>query len=337
MLGSRASLRWASACLLVLVLAATCSAQSDFGFYPEDSQHCLDNAAARTNCESSDVNKMNRCFCGNEGNFIINVAKCVGEDASDDVQEVYSTMQGACSNSDTPMSVSQSDFFDAADGKDVSSSTTTTTTRRPTSTQTDPTSTGATTTTGEPTSSSTNDPGNGGGDSGGGLSQGAIIGIGVGAGVGGLALVAALATFFIRRRRRAADESSPMLPEHRHSSAPTTFPPSEPSPSFGGFTDAKNSPASVSPYTNSNTHSGAWQSPPLFQGQQSPQPYPQQPYQAYSPPGQQQQQQYSGFAGQQTFVDASAQRTSAAVEIDGVQQNVAEMPGSLPPQQGWRL
>jgi hypothetical protein len=178
MLRSGASLQWASACLLLLVLAATCSAQSDFGFYPEDSQQCLEDAAARTNCESTDVNKMNRCFCGNEGNFIINVAKCVGEDASDDVQEVYSTMQGACSNSNTPMSVSQSDFFDAADGKDVGSSTTTTT-ERPTSTQTDPTSTGATTTTGEPTSSSTNDPGNGGDDSGG-LSQGATIGIGVG-------------------------------------------------------------------------------------------------------------------------------------------------------------
>lgn len=324
---SRASWRWASAGLL---LAVSCSAQSNFDFYPEASRACLERITASSNCESNNVPETNACFCSNGGNWIIDVASCVGEEAKDDVQDVYATMQEACSNSDTPMSVSQSDFFAAADGEEVAS--TTTTTRRPTGTQADPestqtdntsteadststeteaTSTG--TTSQEPTTTNTENTGSDGADDSGGLSQGATIGIGVGAGVVGLALIGAAVVFFLRRRNRQTEESNPMLPDYRHH-APTTFPPSEPSPAYGGYTDAKSSP-SVSPYSNA-THSGVWQPPPAFQGQQTPQSYPQQPYNVVSA----QEQHYAGYPLQ----------TNGPAEIDGVQMHVAEMPGSTP-------
>lgn len=328
MLRSRTSLLWA-----VCLVAGVATAQSDFSFYPEGAQNCLNSSSSQTDCESTNVPEMNECYCNNGGNFIINVARCVGEESENDVSDTYSTMQEACSNSNTPMSVSQSDFFAAANGEDVS----TTTTQPPTSTQTqtdEPTSTGTststTTSTNRPSATGTNDPQPDGDDDNGGLSSGATIGIGVGAGLGGLALIGVAVFFFLRRRKRVSEESNPMLPDHRYH-APTTFPPSEPSPGFGGFTDTKPSP-SGSPYSN-NTHSGQWQSPPLFQGQQSPQPYPQQPYQAFTPD-----QRLSAYAPQQAFADPHAPRIEGPVEMDGVQQqqqNIAEMPGSSP-QPTWR-
>lgn len=355
MFRSRASLRWASVGLMALVLAATASAQSDFGFYPEGARDCLYRAAAQTDCEESgNVPEMNECFCSNGGGFIINAATCVGEEAGNDVvQDTYAVMQEACSNSDTPMSISQSDFFAAADGEDVDASTAepTTSGSEPTSTETDSTSTQTESTSTEtesqePTSTETEAPAEETGDNSnddnsseedGGLSQGATIGIGVGAGVGGLALIGALAAFLIRRRKRQTEESNPMLPTsqvNHHSNAPTTFPPQSPSPGYA-FTDAKTSP-STSPYPSSNhTHSGAWQSPPLFQGQQ------QQQYQAYPPPSSspEHQQRFSAYAPHHAYpADAlhgsSLPHSNAPVEIDGMPHNVAEMPGSAPPPTG---
>lgn len=325
------SRQWAAS-ICFFLLAARSIAQSDFDFYPDGTQNCLESAAGRSNCDATNVPERNRCLCGNGGDFIINTARCIGEDAPNDVQAVYDTMQEACSNSDTPMRISQSDFFDAANGEDVSSTTTTeeststrteesTTTADTTTVDTTATDTTTTETSAGPTTTNTEGPSNGdGGDDG--LSQGATIGIGVGAGVGGLALIGAAAAFLIRRRKRRTEESSPMLPQHTYDhDRPTTFPPSEPSPSFGPFSDGKTSP-SVSPYSNT-TQQGHWHtSPPLFQGQQTPQPYPAQPYSAYNP-----QQQYGGYAAQ----------NDGPVEIDGVQQpQVAEMPGSSPQPNDWR-
>jgi hypothetical protein len=327
---SRTSLRWTTVWLFSLLVVPSL-AQSNFDFYPEAARPCLERSAADTDCENTNVERMNRCFCNNGNDFITNVARCVGREAEDEVQAVFDTMQDACLNSNTPMSVRESAFLDAASGEDTTSTTTTTTTAttETTSTQTsDPTSTG------EPTSTQTNDPGNdddnGGGDSEG-LSQGAIIGIGVGAGVGGAALIGALAWFLIRRRRQSKSiEASPMLPYQGHGSyqAPTTFPASEPSPGFGAFTDGKVSPSnpSVSPNSTAMQQASWYTTPPLFQGQQSPQAFPQQPYQMYNP--------QNAYAPHSSPPPPT--HSNGPVEIDGVQQNnVAEMPGSSP-QSGWR-
>lgn len=318
---AKTSLRWTAVWLLSLLVAPSL-AQSDFGFYPEDAQPCLNRAAGNTDCENDDVARMNRCFCNNGNNFIINVARCVGREAENEVQAVFDTMQDACLDSNTPMSVRESAFMDAASGDDTT--TTTTTTTETTSTQTnDPTSTG------EPTTTQTEDPGNDEDNGNEGLSQSATIGIGVGVGVGGLALIGAVAWFLLRRRRRSkAIEASPMLPQHDGGyHAPTTFPPSEPSPGFGAFADGKVSPSNPSVSPNSSAiPQGAWYTtPPLFQGQQSPQAFPQQPYQMYNP--------QNAYPPQQS---PPPTHSNGPVEIDGVQrQSVAEMPGSSP-QPGWR-
>ncbi|KAK3192615.1 hypothetical protein K4F52_001414 [Lecanicillium sp. MT-2017a] len=214
--------------LFLACLAPALAFDPDFDFYPKAAQPCMYQAAKSSKCTGDTPEALNKCLCGNGGNFIINTAKCLGEKDKKDVGNVYTTMSGACTDSNTLMSVSQSDFFAAANGKletttSSSSSPTSTPTASPTS-STDPTAT--------PTNTDDADPGKKDGS----LSTGATIGIAVGASIGGVALLGALVFYLIRRSKRSkVEETHPMLSHDYKSPRPTTFPPQEPSPAFGNF------------------------------------------------------------------------------------------------------
>lgn len=206
--------------LWFLFLVPALAVDSDFGFYPKNAQSCLNDASAKSSCNgASDVADLNQCLCGNDGNFILNTARCLGQKDKGDVAKVYDIMSGACRNSDTPMDVSQKDFYDAANGKE----TTTTTTSSSTSTSS---ATSSTSSTSSATASATDGAGKDKGqdkkDSGG-LSTGAKIGIAVAGVLIGVGIIAGIAFFVIRRRRNAAvEEKDPMLPQHNYALSQTS-------------------------------------------------------------------------------------------------------------------
>ncbi|POR34002.1 Uncharacterized protein TPAR_05791, partial [Tolypocladium paradoxum] len=213
--------------LVLLILATSCLAfQSDFSFYPPNAQPCLNQASNAANCQGSSAAEVNTCLCSNQGGFITNTAKCLGQQDKADVQKVYTTMLQACTDSQTPMSVSQSDFLAAANGDAVSATATTRTATSATARVTTTTGGATVTVTSAPT-----ETGAAGNDQQGrgGLSTGATIGIAVGASAAGVAALAALAVFLVRRRkRRTQEEAHPMLSPHEyHHPTPTTFPPTE--------------------------------------------------------------------------------------------------------------
>ncbi|KAK4153495.1 hypothetical protein C8A00DRAFT_15295 [Chaetomidium leptoderma] len=214
---------------LMLVSASLADDTVDFKLYPEGSQDCLYKAADSSKCKSGTVTATNSCLCRNGGNFITAAAACIGRSSRSNLTKVYGIMKDACDFSETPITVSQGDFMEAADGTTsttlkasstgprtssstsapsrTSATTTATTTDTMTSATTSSTSTGtpAPTTPPEEGESAT-------------ISTGAIAGIIVGA-IGGLALLGGLGYFLFRRRRKLGEESHPMLPQQAHLSA----------------------------------------------------------------------------------------------------------------------
>lgn len=213
---------------LLFLLPSVLAFNSDFSFYPQKAQPCLNTASKTSKCTGADAKALNVCLCGNGGNFIINSAQCLGREDKNDVKSVYSTMSGACADSGTPMTVSQQEFYDAANGVVK-----TTTSAVPSATSTSSatgTSTSATATATDTSKNKDNNKSEG-------LSKGAVIGIAVGAAVVGVVATMAVVMFCLRRRKRQTEvESHPMLgqSEYYHN-GPTTFPPSEPSPDFGQY------------------------------------------------------------------------------------------------------
>ncbi|KAK3379181.1 hypothetical protein B0T24DRAFT_494374, partial [Lasiosphaeria ovina] len=213
--------------LVALILISTSQAASpSFGFYPENSQDCLDQAADTANCPSSTVEVLNSCLCSNGGDFVTNTAKCLGTKDPDDVDAVFDTMQSACANSQTPLNMSKARFESiAASAASTTTSKTRTTlstsTKSSTSKTTSSTQASTTTTTSSsatPTKSTgpeQTDAGKGGQDANNnsnGLSTGAKAGIIAGSLIVGLALLGAIVHFFMRyRRRHDGEESHPML------------------------------------------------------------------------------------------------------------------------------
>lgn len=212
---------------LLLLLTPTLAFDNDFSFYPQNAQSCLYDAAKTSKCGGDTAAENNKCLCTNGGNFVTNTAKCLGAEDPGDVQSVYSLMLTACNESDTPLTVSKSDFQKAAKEGGESA---TTTSGGPTNTATS---------TSKPTET---------GDEDGGLSTGAMAGIGVGAAVIGASAIIGTAFFCIRRRRRRnSEEAHPMLPSHNSSS----FQPMDPSPELGQYS-AEVKPAWSTPAWNLN-------------------------------------------------------------------------------------
>lgn len=254
----RLRLRLRAAAPLLLLASPALALQSDFSFYPQNAQPCLNQASDAADCQGSSAAELNTCLCSNRGGFVTNTARCLGQSDEADVLKVYTTMLQACTDSHTPLSVSQSDFLAAAaNGGTASTTTTTTASSTASSTATSATAkvtttTGGVTVTVTPTPTPT-ETGAADRDSdkqaGGGLSTGATIGLAVGASIAGLAALAALALFLVRRRqRRTQEEAHPMLSPHEyHHQTPTTFPPTEPSPDFSRLSGAESKAGGWSP------------------------------------------------------------------------------------------
>ncbi|KAG7287600.1 hypothetical protein NEMBOFW57_007112 [Staphylotrichum longicolle] len=234
------------ATLVALVLVSAAAAQAadtvDFSFYPAGARDCLYKASDSSKCKSDTVPATNSCLCRNGGNFITTAAACIGKASQGDLKTVYRTMRDACDTSNTPITVTEDDFMEAANGGTTSTSSTRSATSTRTSSRTSATSASATTTTTGTTASTTasgttSDTTSGtatatttappatstaadeqGGQASSGLSTAAMAGIIVGA-IGGVALLGGFAYFFFRRRRSNGEESHPMLPQHARSSA----------------------------------------------------------------------------------------------------------------------
>lgn len=240
--------------LLFLLLAPSALAfDPDFGFYPSGAQSCLNGAAKKSNCKGDTATDLNKCFCGNGGNFAIIAAQCLGKNDADEVETVFTTMSDACDHSNTPLKVSKDNFTDAADSAandddddddDKSATTTSATKTTPTASSATktPASTSASTTTSSTASPTDSSAAGADGDKKK-LSTGATVGIAAGVSVAGVAAIAGLAFFLVRRRKRsnAADESHPMLSHEKYGGGgggaggiATTYPPHDPSPSLGG-------------------------------------------------------------------------------------------------------
>ncbi|KAL0935912.1 uncharacterized protein CTRU02_208127 [Colletotrichum truncatum] len=112
--------------LLISYLASASSAafQNDFSAYPAASRSCLDKAAASSGCTGETVIQMNSCLCGNGGNFVTSSATCVAKTAKDKLGAVYEMLLTSCTDSNTPLAVSQAQFLDAEDDDDDDKSTT---------------------------------------------------------------------------------------------------------------------------------------------------------------------------------------------------------------------
>ncbi|GAB1319201.1 Extracellular membrane protein CFEM domain-containing protein (Fragment) [Madurella fahalii] len=225
---------------LILISASQAADVIDFSFYPEGARDCLYEAADASSCESSSVAATNSCLCRNGGDFITNTAACLTQSSPSELRTVYRTMRDACDNSETPISITEDEFMDAAGGVTSTSSiatSTTSTTTSATSITTASTTTASTTTSSSASTDTIGAALPGEDEQGGsGLSTGAMVGIIVGATIAGLALLGGLALFLLRRRRKLGEESHPMLPEQ---SGHISFPPTTPGTSgyFGSPPD----------------------------------------------------------------------------------------------------
>lgn len=229
--------------LLAVLVPSALSFDSDFSFYPTNAQSCLNSASASSKCSGDTAAALNKCLCNNGGGFIITAAQCLGKNDKADVGAVYNTMSSACETSNTPMSISEKDFTNAANG-DVTTTTSASSTATATSTST-ATKGSSTATPTETNANSGSGNGKGNSNNSAGLSKGATIGIAVGAAAVGMLAMGGLVLFLRRRqKRKSEDESSPMLAQNDYykRNTATTFPPTEPSPDFGQFgSDAKDS------------------------------------------------------------------------------------------------
>ncbi|TPX12349.1 uncharacterized protein E0L32_006996 [Thyridium curvatum] len=227
---------------LLLLLAATSAPtaraafKNDFSGYPTGAQACLSRAADASGCDGDTVQAMNECLCGNQGGFVLGSAACVARSSAPDLEATYETLATHCSDSKTPLGVSQAQFFAAASSGTASSATRTggaSTSSRASSKATSVTSASANPT--GPSSSSSSSmttkttmsdghtvtetvavPVETGASQGGsGPNSTAKTGIIAGACVAGVAILAALLGFWLWYRRRKAggarDESHPML------------------------------------------------------------------------------------------------------------------------------
>lgn len=114
--------------VLLLTSPTRASVDVDFSAYPASAQSCLTQAVKTSGCsDQSTVSEMNDCLCGNSGGFVIDSARCLGRTGSaETMSEVYDTMQQSCSETKTPLSVSEAQWL--AVGKEDAAVTTTITT-----------------------------------------------------------------------------------------------------------------------------------------------------------------------------------------------------------------
>ncbi|WQF77543.1 hypothetical protein CDEST_02557 [Colletotrichum destructivum] len=336
--------------LLSILLSATptlAKFENNFDLYPAAAQPCLYAASDASQCDGDSNATMNQCLCSDsKGKFVTNTATCLGREAKDTLRTVYQSMSTACSDSKTPIPITEDQFLAlGASGATASSlavtpsgTSTSSSSAAPTGFLTTTTTGGATVTvTTSPTATPTAEPEDSG------LSTTAKIGVGVGAGVGAIALVGLVVYIWrIKRSRDAHDESHrPMLGGGRnphHGPFTEYTPPTSVSvvgdgavfgaAYAGGATEYKNenkqqgwrpaSEVSQSPGTGTQTWATGSPLPAYTQSQQQQQHgWGHHPQASYVPPPQQQQQQQK-----------QAVRNDGVFELASMPVSVAEMPAT---------
>lgn len=127
---------WFVLSLLLFRYQALAQVTASFTFYPLASQQCLNNAAQLSGCplEAATSYDINHCLCSNSGSFITNTATCVNNNDPIDLQAVWSTMNTACGESQTPIAYTESEFLSVGKGTTTSSTFSSTTYTTPTPT-----------------------------------------------------------------------------------------------------------------------------------------------------------------------------------------------------------
>ncbi|WDK14547.1 hypothetical protein CGRA01v4_05828 [Colletotrichum graminicola] len=349
-----------SAPLILLLAAAAPGAlakhQNNFDLYPAAAQPCLYAASDASLCDGDTVASMNQCLCSDaRGGFVTSAALCIGRDANPTLRTVYQSMTTACSDSKTPIALTQDQFLAlGARGATASSlPVTPSATTRPASSSSAAKPTTFKTTTGgatvtitsTPTSSSTSEPE----PESSGLSTAARIGVGVGAVVGVAALLGLAAFVWRLKRSRDAhvrDESHrPMLgggvgavggrgPPHG------PFAEYSPPASFVGA-------GATAPAVAAQEYKGEYKQPggrPVSEIAQATSPVPgsgaqtwatTSPQPPYAQPQQQQQQQHAwGHHPQATYVPPPYQQHQHQQQDpqQGGVFELASIPAALPPQ-----
>lgn len=115
--------------VLLLTSPTRASVDVDFSAYPASAQSCLTQAVDTSGCSSkSTVSEINDCLCGNSGNFVLDSARCLGTIGSaQTMNQVYDTMQRSCSETKTPLSVSEAQWLAEGQADEAVTSTITTT------------------------------------------------------------------------------------------------------------------------------------------------------------------------------------------------------------------
>lgn len=116
--------------VLLLTSPTRASVDVDFSAYPASAQSCLTQAAETSGCSSeSTVSEINDCLCGNSGDFVLDSARCLGGSGSSAelMSQVYDNMQQSCSETKTPLSVSEAQWLAEGQQDETVTSTITTT------------------------------------------------------------------------------------------------------------------------------------------------------------------------------------------------------------------
>ncbi|KAL1852393.1 hypothetical protein Daus18300_012226 [Diaporthe australafricana] len=115
--------------ILLLTPPTRASVDVDFSAYPASAQPCLTQAVETSGCSSKDtVTEMNDCLCSNTGDFVLDSAKCLGSlGNAATMSTVYETMQQSCSETKTPLSISEAQWLAEGNKETAITSTVTTT------------------------------------------------------------------------------------------------------------------------------------------------------------------------------------------------------------------
>lgn len=116
--------------VLLLTSPTQAAVDVDFSAYPASAQTCLTQAVDTSGCSSeSTVSEMNDCLCSNSGNFVLDSARCLGSSglSAETMNQVYDNMQQSCSETKTPLSVSEAQWLAEGKKDDTITSTITTT------------------------------------------------------------------------------------------------------------------------------------------------------------------------------------------------------------------
>ncbi|KAG6364287.1 hypothetical protein INS49_005887 [Diaporthe citri] len=90
--------------VLLLTSPTGASVDVDFSAYPASAQSCLTQAVDTSGCSSeSTVSEMNDCLCGNNGDFVLDSARCLGTRAQSDEDD---DDQGSTDDEDEELSLS---------------------------------------------------------------------------------------------------------------------------------------------------------------------------------------------------------------------------------------